>query len=115
VREYNKLKKHLKHQFFSSFIDEINNIAPRDSKQFWQSLKKIKKRQTVSDSKVLETFYSSGFLLNSCTKVKIKVEFPVFMNSFNIKSVHSFLPFFSRFIPFFISLQLKGKSKGEGV
>jgi hypothetical protein len=47
VREYNKLKKHLKHQFFSSFIDEINNIAPRDSKQFWQSLKKIKKRQTV--------------------------------------------------------------------
>jgi exonuclease III len=34
VREYNKLKKHLKHQFFSSFIDEINNMAPRDSKQF---------------------------------------------------------------------------------
>jgi len=45
VREYIKLKKHLKHQFFSSFIDEINNIAPRDSKQFWQLLKKIKKRQ----------------------------------------------------------------------
>jgi hypothetical protein len=79
VREYNKLKKHLKHQFFSSFIDEINNIAPRDS------------------------------------KAKIKVEFPVFMNSFNIKSVPSFLLFFSRFIPFFISLQLKGKSKGEEV
>ena len=54
-------------------------------------------------------------LLNSFTKVKIKVEFPVFMNSFNIKSVTSFLLFFSRFIPFFISLQLKGKSKGEEV
>jgi hypothetical protein len=54
VRDYNKLKKHLKHQFFSSFIDEINNIAPRDSKQFWQSLKKIKKRQTVSSNSITE-------------------------------------------------------------
>jgi hypothetical protein len=54
VQEYNKLKKHLKHQFFSSFIDEINNIAPRDSKQFWQSLKKIKKRQTVSSNSITE-------------------------------------------------------------
>jgi hypothetical protein len=55
VREYNKLKKHLKHQFFSAFIDEINNIAPRDSKQFWQSLKKIKKRQTVSSNSISES------------------------------------------------------------
>jgi hypothetical protein len=37
------------------------------------------------------------------------------MNSFNIKSVPSFLLLFSRFIPFFILLHLKGKSKGEGV
>ena len=36
------------------------------------------------------------------------------MNSFNIKSVPSFLLFFSHFMPFFISLQLKGKSKEEG-
>jgi hypothetical protein len=34
VREYNKLKKHFKHQFFSSLIDEIINNASRDSKQF---------------------------------------------------------------------------------
>ena len=49
------LKKHLRHQFFSSFIDEINNIAPRDSKQFWQSLKEIKKRQTVSSNSISES------------------------------------------------------------
>jgi hypothetical protein len=55
VREYNKLKKHLKHQLFSSFIFEINNIAPRDSKQFWQSLRKIKKRQTVSSNSISES------------------------------------------------------------
>ena len=70
---------------------------------------------------ISEWFQSFGnfplfrILLNSFTKVKIKVEFPVFMNSFDIKSVPSFLLFCSRFIPFFISLQLKGKSKGEGV
>lgn len=40
VREYNKLKKSLKKQFYHTFIDEINHIDPKNSKKYWQSLKK---------------------------------------------------------------------------
>ena len=70
------LKKHLRHQFFSSFIDEINNIAPRDSKQFWQSLKKIKKRQTVSSNSISESEwveYYKSLLDNNSIRVITKL------------------------------------------
>ena len=66
VREYNKLKKQLKKQYFSSFIEEINNIAPNNSKQFWQSLNKIKKRPTESSSSISESEWVNHYksLLN---------------------------------------------------
>lgn len=55
VREYNKLKKQLKNNFFSSLIDNINEIDPNNSKQFWSSLKKIKKDKTESLNSITES------------------------------------------------------------
>lgn len=42
-RAYNKLRKRLKKDFFSSLIQTINTTNPNNTKQFWNSLNKVKK------------------------------------------------------------------------
>ncbi|CAG2240208.1 unnamed protein product [Mytilus edulis] len=43
-REYNKLKNKLKKDFFHSLIKQINEINPKNTKEFWGSINNYKKK-----------------------------------------------------------------------
>jgi hypothetical protein len=63
VKEYNKLRKNLKKQFYNSFVNKINELHPNDSKSFWQSPNKLKKgnnqqQTTINDVEWVEHYKS---------------------------------------------------------
>lgn len=48
-REYNKLRNKLKKDFFNSIIKDIDEINPKNTKDFWKSINKYKKKENVAD------------------------------------------------------------------
>ena len=38
-KEYNKLRKNLRNNYFSSLVNKVNSLNPKHSKSFWNALK----------------------------------------------------------------------------
>jgi hypothetical protein len=49
-RKFNKLKNKLKIWFFESFIQQINDLDPKNTKDFWNNINKYKKKNNTCDS-----------------------------------------------------------------
>ena len=48
-REFNKLRNKLKKDFFNSIIQQIEEVNPSSSKEFWNQINKYKKNDTKVD------------------------------------------------------------------
>ncbi|CAC5361856.1 unnamed protein product [Mytilus coruscus] len=66
-REYNKLKNKLKKDFFQSLIKQINDINPKNTKEFWGKYLDTNSTSAVNlhDQKVNHLLYADDLLLIS--------------------------------------------------
>ena len=51
-REFNKLKNKLKKGFFESLIQQINDVDPKNTKDFWNNINNYKKKNNICDSSI---------------------------------------------------------------
>ena len=68
-REFNKLKNKLKIWFFESLIQQINDLDPKNTKDFWNNINEYKKKNNTCDSGI-----SLKQLQNDCEKLLVNEE-----------------------------------------
>ena len=68
-REFNKLKNKLKKGFFESLIQQINDVDPKNTKDFWNNINNYKKKNNICDSSI-----SSKQLQNHYKKLLVNEE-----------------------------------------
>ena len=55
-KEYNKLRKYLKSNFYNGIAEEINSLSPQNSKNFWSKIKENKLSKTNAEAVGISDF-----------------------------------------------------------
>ncbi|CAG2241454.1 unnamed protein product [Mytilus edulis] len=113
-REYNKLKNKLKKDFFHSLIKQINEINPKNTKEFWGSINNYKKKnnncEPAISAKEWEIHYKN--LLASSNNDKTDTNQNIENKNHNFSNTSLNVPITCKEIKDCIKKLKKGKSGG---
>ena len=45
---YNRLKHNLKRDYFKMFLEQVNELNPKNMKEFWNSINNLKKKRNLT-------------------------------------------------------------------
>ena len=49
---YNRLKNKLKRDYFKMFLEQVNELNPKNTKEYWNSINNFKKWETPQESPI---------------------------------------------------------------